>query len=193
MYRPLMNRGIVELEQMFEEAEDDPKVLRGLADELECRNTNRALALLTEVQSALSSQGSKAAKPAAQFPLLPIASEIESQPQLQSKTVTRTPARELRVGGQSSQASSGREAIGSVAVEAARLPLTLEAAYRILKVSGSASWQSVELARRGIVQRASPEALEGESDLSRSVLLTRASEANLACARIWLERYPSTS
>jgi hypothetical protein len=188
MYRPLMNKGIGQLEQMFRESADDPKLLRRLIDELECRSTNRALALLTEVQSAVNAVGSTdALNPVGQLPLLPDAHQERSQPQQPQATRTAS-SPELPDLLVSLKSASAAQPICAAPDESAPTSLALEAAYRALKVSGSASWQAIELARREIVQKASPEALESASDSLRSTLLARATEANDACARIWFER-----
>jgi len=199
MYRPLMTKKIEQLEQLFKDAADDPKTLRRLADELACRSTARASSLLAAVQSlnAPGEEPTDAAKPrmieeVTQLTLLPgfpAPAEPESL-----DTAPATPQKRERpagvIGVTSEPPPPTREAHAQTLEGVPNSALTLEAAYRSLKVSSSASWPTIESARREIVQKASPEALEGESSSSRATIVERAAKANEASARLWLERYP---
>lgn len=54
MPRPLKQLGVGQLEELFARSKTDPKALKHLADELQYRQVPRAVALLTEVQAAMS-------------------------------------------------------------------------------------------------------------------------------------------
>lgn len=201
MYRPLMNRKIEQLEQLFKDASDDPKTLRRLADELACRSTARASSLLAAVQSSLSAPGeapTDAAKPqvweeTTQLTLLPGIPGPE-EPEATSTAPPAMPQKRERpteaVRVTSEPPIPTREARAQTLESVPSSALTLEAACRLLKVSSSASWSTIESARREIVQKASPEALEGEASSSRATIVERAAKANEASARLWRERYP---
>ena len=195
-----MTKGIEHLEQMFKDAAGDPKTLRRIADELACRSTARASSLLAVVQPLLSAQGealTDAAKPRMReettqltlLPGIPAPKEIES-PRTAPAAPQKLdrPAEAVRVT--SEPPIPTREAPAQTAMDAPNLAVTLEAAYRSLKLSSSASWSTIESARREIVQKASPEALEGEPSSSRATIVERAAKANEASAHLWRERYP---
>jgi len=61
MYRPLMQRGIGDLEALFAKSKTDVEVLKQLKHELQYRQVPRAVALLADVQTAMN--GATSAKP----------------------------------------------------------------------------------------------------------------------------------
>jgi len=61
MYRPLMQRGIGDLEALFAKSKTDVEVLKQLKHELQYRQVPRAVALLADVQTAM--KGATSAKP----------------------------------------------------------------------------------------------------------------------------------
>lgn len=196
MYRPLMTKGIEHLEQLFKDSAGDPKTLRRLADELACRSTARASSLLAAVQSSLSAQGEVLTDAAmreetTQLTLLPGIPAERSVP----ITATAAPQNRQRptvvIQAASEPPIPARQAPAQVSMDAPNPTLTIEAAYRLLKVSSSAPWSTIESARREIVQKANPEALEGEPNSSRATIVERAAKANEASARVWRERYPT--
>ena len=63
MLRPLMQRGIGDLEALFAKAKADVGVLMQLEHELQYRQVPRAVALLAEVQAAMHGTGSAAPAP----------------------------------------------------------------------------------------------------------------------------------
>lgn len=193
MSRPLMTKGIEQLEQLFKDAAGDLKLLRRLADELACRTTTRASSLLAAVQLALRAQGdapTDVAQPrltggATQLPLLPgmESGAPSTAPEVRSK-------QERPAGiGLTAPIPTGKGP-PQTSVDVPDSAMTLEAAYRSLKLSSAASWSAIESARREIVQKATPEALEGEPSSSRVAIVERAAKANEASARLWRERYP---
>lgn len=194
-----MTKGIEQLEQLFKDAAGDPKTVRRLADELACRSTARASSLLAAVQSLLSAQGealTDAVKPqmreeTTQLTLLPgIHVELEVPIAVPAAPQKRErPAGVVRVT--SEPQLSARQAPVQASMVVPISTLTIEAAYRLLKVSSSAPWSTIESARREIVQKASPEVLEGEPSPSRAIIVERAAKANEASVRIWRERYPT--
>jgi hypothetical protein len=65
MARPLMQRGVAQLEELFAKSKTDPKVLSQLEHELQYRQVPRAVALLAEVQEAMHGATAAAASPRA--------------------------------------------------------------------------------------------------------------------------------
>jgi hypothetical protein len=66
--------------------------------------------------------------------------------------------------------------------------LPLEDAYRILRVAPTSTWEVIELARRQLVQQASPIKTATMNVEKRSQLQEQAHRANLACHSIWRNR-----
>jgi hypothetical protein len=199
MSRPLMNKGIEQLEQLFKEARGDQKTLERLADELACRSTTRAATLLADVRSLLSAQvdtRTDNAKPPmreeiSQLTLLP-AGPFPKESEVSSSTSAGSPKRERpaeAVRVPAVPAVPTNELHTRISIDDASSAWTLEAAYRALKVTSSASWPTIENARRDIVQKASPEALAEEQSSSRAMIVERAAKANEASVRLWRERF----
>ncbi|MBN8211305.1 MAG: hypothetical protein J0M09_00105 [Xanthomonadales bacterium] len=199
MYRPLMTKGIEHLEQLFKNSAGDAKTLRRLVDELACRSTARASSLLAAVQSSLNAQGevlTDAANPqmreqTTQLTLLPGIPAEPSVPITATAAPQNRPRPAVVVQAASEPPIPARQAPAQVSMDGPNPTLTIEAAYRFLKVSSSAPWSTIESARREIVQKANPEALGGEPNSSRATIVERAAKANEASARVWRERYPT--
>jgi hypothetical protein len=166
--RPYMRSTIVELEDLFAAKRTDTDTLNALKTELQFRNVPRAIALLAKVKSALS--GGKSLTPTAQPGLfavpLPPTSASPQPPAVilprPTPTVTNTIPEPLA--------------------------MTLDEAYKLLRVTAGTSWEEVELARAKLVQRSHPDVLQGSSAEKRSAALMDAKRANAAYAALAQER-----
>lgn len=144
MSRPLMQLGIMEMESLFAKSRRDMQVLRNLEAELQHRQVPRARNLLERVRAAV-----KATTPT-----------VASEPATVVHTTMAPSQSEL---GLSNPAPSDRPVVEAVEPKPLQqipkeLPsISLVDAYRLLKASPGSSWESIEFARRQLVQRASPE------------------------------------
>lgn len=149
MSRPLMQLGITELETLFAKSRRDLQVLKNLAVELEHRQVPRAKSLLASVRTAMKATDETVPSAA----LGPAAAERPSvmpiQPELGLSNPVRSapPETKLAESIASGQASRFQD-------ECPVIPLS--EAYRLLKASPGSSWESIELVRQHLVQRASP-------------------------------------
>lgn len=153
MPRPLMQLGIMELESLFAKSRRDMQALRNLEAELQHRQVPRARSLLEKVLTAI--EAANAVTPTdAPAPL----------------TIGRTPTGQAELELSDPSRSDGpvtalTKPIGTKPAEQTRneLPsISLVEAYKLLKASPGSNWESIESARRQLVQRASPEIAPAE-------------------------------
>lgn len=190
-----MTKRIADLEKLFKEASADKKLLQRLAEELEFRSTARAASLLAEVQGALNNpKAVQIAMPKAvsadrgeQLSLMPEATVAKQEsdapraaPQLIQAPLQRPPA-------PSAPATTHERELKRNSPAAPEGGKELDVAYQTLKVSRSASWYTIEMARRQIVSKASPIELRKLTESSRPAVIERARKANEASKRLWLE------
>jgi hypothetical protein len=152
MNRPLIQRRIDELEAMFEAVQGDPDALRLLEAELAFRSVPRAATLLNRVKRVL---GGGTVLPSPRQNTLfdhkpPVASQV---PPLEEMHLTNGPPMP---------------------------PMTLEDALKVLKVTTSTPWESIETSRRQAVERARPDRLASLSEEKRSAVKEEARGANAA-------------
>ena len=203
MSRPLMQHGVQQLRDMFDQSKADAGVLRQLEHELRHRQVPRAAVLLVEVQSALSC-ASDAGVPAAAALPSPIAA-LPRQPDLWA----RSQAQPTAVSGSTSATSSARAAAPAVApvvapVAAAPLramaappaaaranappppraatSMTVDEAFKLLKTVPSATWESIEATRCLQVQQSSPARTSAMGLARRTQALEEARRVNDAYA-----------
>jgi hypothetical protein len=182
MARPLMQKGIAELEAMFGAAQGDARVLKQLEAELRHRQVPRALTLLDKVQRVLPAATPPAPR-STEPPREPAAAKVAAQPELWPHVVQPTPA------------ALSREPKASPAGQAeARLPsasspsFSVEAAYQMLKVPPTASWEAIELARRNLVDLAHPSRVAAMAADKRAAAQETARQANAAYTALHLAR-----
>lgn len=152
MTRPLARAGIDELEALFQANEQNSDELKILESELTFRNTLRATALLDKLKrQRVRSIIDKAKVRVAE-------SSVAKQPPQTLNDTSPKPSETL-----AAIPSSVSAPVGSPAkpVDPAPGLMTMEQAYRILKVSASATWESIEQSRRELVARAQPDKLAG--------------------------------
>jgi len=149
MSRPLMQLGIMELEALFAKSRRDTQVLRNLETELEHRQVPRARSLLDSVRAAMKATDATVPSAAPGAAAADRPSAMPTQPELGlSKPVPSAPP-EIKVAApvELNPARQFQEE-GSI--------VPLSEAYRLLKANPGSSWESIELVRRQLVQRASP-------------------------------------
>jgi|GEM_PF-1634599 len=190
MARPLMQHGVGQLEVMFAKGKADPKVLKQLENELQYRQVPRAVALLAEVQAAMYG-GTPTVSQVATVPAPPPALQltpapVSQQPDLWGRpaappVVAAPPAAPVRTV---TPAAKPPEA-ASVAKESASPPaMPLEDAYRVLKASPGATWESLEQTRRTLVQQSHPTRWKTMSPEKRAQALAEAKRVNAAYAAL---------
>lgn len=161
MSRPLMQNGISELERLFETGSADPQMLEALAHELSFRSVPRAATLLSKVRRA-----------AAGTPEMPAPSQ---QALFEHRTSAAT-----RPSLPIPQSVQSKETVAESNEVQAQPSLSIEDACKILKVSSNASWDTIEHARRAIVEMARPDRLAKESSAKCQALRLEARLANAA-------------
>ena len=190
MPRPLMQHGVGQLEEMFDSGKADPKVLKQLESELQYRQVPRAVALLAEVQAAM--YGGAAAQQVPIVPALPPArapapAPVSQQPDLWGRStspaiVAVPPAAPVRAV---TPAIKPPEA-PPVAAEAPASPphMPLDEAYKVMKATPGATWESIEQTRRTLVQQSHPSRWKTLSAEKRAQTLTEARRVNAAYAAL---------
>lgn len=171
--RPLMQTGIELLERLFRGSKDNATELAKLEAELSHRSTQRAVSLLRLVrlaqrQLAQSGQGDSKVRTTSEPDLFDTAAP--PPPKLPHEDI-EDPAFSKRMKPPT-----------PLAPVAPPIPeaMTVDEAYRVLKVTASSTWEAIEQARRELVQRASPENIERVSHEKRAALLAETKKANAA-------------
>lgn len=184
MRRPYISYKILQLEELFASKKDNTTVLRNLQAELRHRNVPRALGLLEQVERVLSTLHS----PGPDTVAVAKQSEQGTQPDLWGRRQGTSAPEKLTLPPIRIQPDD--EGAGHYLNEAASmsrpskmgggLAVSVEDAYRLLKVAATSKWETVELARRTIVQAAHPDAI-AKLPSDRQEQLKRAAErANAA-------------
>ena len=190
MPRPLMQHGVGQLEEMFDSGKADPKVLKQLESELQYRQVPRAVALLAEVQAAM--YGGAAAQQVPIVPALPPArapapAPVSQQPDLWGRStspaiVAVPPAAPVRAVTPAIKPPGAPP----VAAEAPASPphMPLDEAYKVMKATPGATWESIEQTRRTLVQQSHPSRWKKLSAEKRAQTLTEARRVNAAYAAL---------
>jgi hypothetical protein len=156
MSRPLIQKRIDELEAMFEAGHSDTDVLAALERELAFRSVARSAALSAKVRRALA--GDKVIPTPTQNVLFEHQSPPAVQVPLLETTAKRIPVQQEEV-----------------------LPtLSLDDAYKALRLTSSASWEAIEASRRGLVDGARPDKIAGLMEARRVSIEREAKLANEA-------------
>ena len=145
MARPLQQLGIAGLEDLFVKSEGGLQVLRDLEYELRHRQVPRARSLLVKVRAAIKAVPTTEISVAA-MPHMPESAGHVGGDLFEAKHVPRQEPKSEEVAKVKSPAWAARE-----------IPvISLSDAYKTLKATPGSSWESIELTRRQLVQRASP-------------------------------------
>lgn len=181
MARPLMQKGIAELEAMFGAAQHDARVLKQLEAELRHRQVPRALTLLEKVQRVLPAVAPPVSR-SVEPPREPAAAKGAAQPELWPPAVQPPPA----VPREPKASPAGQAEVG---LPSAPSPsFSVEAAYQMLKVPPTASWEAIELARRKLVDLAHPSRVAAMAADKRAAAQETARQANAAYTVLHLAR-----
>jgi len=181
MPRPLLKFRISDLEEMFAERPTDSALLDRLQQELKYRKTRRAVTLLQKVKAAVPRVESK----------IPSSVQLSEQSTTSKPSITCVPSRDqgaeplpLVFPVQETPRNPSQSWTGGQTFP----PTDAGQAYALLKISPDSSWESVELARRKLVQRASPAITSSMSAGDRSRLSERAALINVAYALLAKQR-----
>jgi DnaJ-domain-containing protein 1 len=175
--RPLLRHTVGELEELFTQKSADTETLNALAAELRYRSVPRATALLRKVKVALTggspllhqAQSADFAPPSIR-PAQPTSTLISPVPEAQRAIIVpKTMPAPL-------MASSDPP------------PMSLDDAFKVLRVTSTVPWAEVEQARVKMVQSAHPDAIAGLSSEKRATLQAEAKRANAAYASIAASR-----
>lgn len=170
MSRPLIQKRVDELEAMFATGQEDFDTLRLLEAELSHRSVPRAASLLVKVRLVL--RGGSITPSVTQNELFEHRPQaIVQAPLWSSATVTEAQAPQ--------PLSQTRPA---VTVSEPTPLMSYEEACKILRVAVGATWETIEQARRQIVDRAHPAKIRLLADGQRDKLVFEAKRANDAYA-----------
>lgn len=206
MLRPLFNHAIAKLEALFVESKTNIHALKKLEHELQHRQTPRAGSLLAKVKAALHDAASGPA-PTQSPAFEPATSSQSKSPQsvLLQEPVVADPVTPKVSPTQSSVARGvpiERTGIVVTPPSSSNAPANLASpapatsvddAYKILKAMPSSSWESVEQARRHLVQQTHPGYQAGVSEERRAQLQIEANRINAAYAILWQQKLSAFS
>jgi hypothetical protein len=184
-----MQHGVAQLEQLFAKSKADQKVLEQLEHELQYRQVPRAVALLAEVQAAmyLAAPGAPAVapQPSMRPPTPPVL-----QPDLwERRAVPPVAASPAAVQPHPLELTAGKVVPPPPASQPHAGPaMSIDEAYKVLKVAPSSTWESIEQARRRSVQQAHPQRLKSMSTEKRMQIQSEAKRVNAAYAVLALQR-----
>jgi hypothetical protein len=185
MLRPLMQHGVGKLEEMFATGKSDAKLLKQLEQELQYRQVPRAVALLAKVQAAMP--GGAAAPQAPTVPASPptrATAPISHQPDLWGRPAIPpvvSPAAAVRAAA---PAVRPQEPLLVARSPASPLAMPLEEAYKVLKATPGATWNSIEQTRRTLVNQLHPSRWKPLSAEKRAQALAEAKRINAAYAAL---------
>jgi hypothetical protein len=161
MTRPFMRHRIDDLEKLFQSSKGDVTTLRQLETELSFRQVPRAVTLLSQVRKVLASES--VPTPSKQNDLFEHQAPVALQSPLWTRVATAPP--------EPAPTQSSPE-------------MSIEEAYKALRVTPSSTWEAIENSRRQVVGRAHPAKLAAMNDRERSTVKLEAIRANVAYAAI---------
>lgn len=181
MTRPLMQHGVGQLEEMFAKGKLDPKLLKQLENELQYRQVPRAVALLAEVQAAMYGGADAPAGPT-----VPAPSPVPQQHGLWERpaeppVVVPPPVVPIRTVTTAAKPPEPPPATKPVSPTPA---MPLDDAYKILKATPGATWESIEQTRRTVVQQSHPSRWKTLGTEKRTQALAEAKRVNAAYASL---------
>lgn len=184
MPRPLIQKGVGQLEEMFAKGKADASLLKQLEHELQHRHVPRAIALLAEVQAAMHGEAVPHTPVDAAPPLAKTTAPISQNSDLWGRDTT--PPLPPSTGSVRTVAPVVKPLEAQpVAKSPTPLPMTpLEDAYKILKTSPGAPWESVEQTRRTLVHQSHPSRWKALSAEKRAQALKEAKFVNTAYAAL---------
>lgn len=173
MPRPLIQLGVGNLEALFAKSRADMKVLKQLEHELQHRQVPRAVALLAEVQDAMSRVQS--VSPAATPPNPDRAPVPKQQSLLDRPATPAAAARPIEPVVNALVPTPIRKT-----PQSAQPSMSLDDAYKLLKMTAGSTWESIEHNRRQLVQQSHPARLKVMSPEKQMQTLAEAKRVNAA-------------
>ena len=188
MPRPLMLHGVGQLEEIFAKGKADAKLLKQLEHELQYRQVPRAVALLAEVQAAM--YGEAAAQQSVGMPAPPPArapAPVPQQPGLWEcpatpPVVAPPPTAPVRTVTPAVPPPEPPPATKKPSSSTPAMPL--DDAYKVLKATPGATWDSIEQTRRTLVQQSHPSRWKALNVEKRAQVLAEANRVNAAYAAL---------
>lgn len=176
-----MQMGIAQLETLFASSHQDLQVLRALENELRYRQVPRAVALLAEVQGTLYSGSAGKPSTTSAPPELPRAGLGSRTSDLVDAVPPKQGALwEPPVSAPVTSASSTPAAKANPATVPDAPSVSLEEAYKVFRAGPGTGWESIEQARRDIVEMANPRRLQELPAAKRAQVQADARRANQA-------------
>ncbi len=178
MSRPLMKHGVGQLEALFENSKADQEALKQLEVELKHRQVPRAVALLGEVQAAIYTEISPSTPATTSQPTTQPSTPVSNQSRLFDNFVAPNPV------VTKPQVMVHPQAISTKPPSPKQLPPTMpiptDDAYKLLKATPGSTWDSIEQARRLLVQQAHPSRIAVLSAEKRAQVEAEALRVNTA-------------
>ncbi|MGQ0799928.1 MAG: hypothetical protein ACT4NL_07435 [Pseudomarimonas sp.] len=175
---------------MFKRVKEDRAALLQLKEELQHRNMPRAVTLLAQVQRSLRS-------PNTMLSVAPSSAALSAPTTAHIKIAAASPPqRDLWAGraevpeSSDEQARTAGDSPMSPTARTNTETMAIADAYKLLKATPGANWESIELARRNLVQRSSPAKTQMKSAEVRAALLSEARLANEAYSVLAAGRHP---
>lgn len=175
MPRPLIQLGVGNLEALFAKSRADVKVLKQLEHELQHRQVPRAVALLAEVQTAMSRMQSVSPATTPSNPAPAPAPVLKQQSLLDRPATPAAAARPTEPVVKALVPTPIRKTL-----QAAQPSMSIDEAYKILKMTAGSTWESIEQTRRQLVQQSHPVRLKVMSPEKRMQTLAEAKQVNAA-------------
>lgn len=174
MSRPLIQRGVGDLEALFAHSKTDISALEQLEHELQHRQMPRAVALLAEVRAAIdsASRGSTSTKEDA-APQQKGLWEQSIAPGIAAPTAAPVPVERVRAPADLIVPMKKKDSAPSI---------SLEDAYKLLQANSGSAWESIEQVRRQLVQQSNPARLKTMSPEKRDQALEEVKMVNAAYA-----------
>lgn len=179
MSRPLMQYGVGHLEEMFTKGKADPKVLKQLENELQHQQVPRAVALLTEVRATMHSNTS-VANPIVDPPLVAVTVTTVSE----QHALFQNPPASLNVVLQKTAVVQmpPTSLVPTFPKQSTQeiVAISVEDAYKLLKVMPGSTWESIEQTRRSLVMQSHPASVAALSADQHAQARTEAARVNAA-------------
>lgn len=188
MPRPLMQHGVGQLEEVFAKGKADPKVLKQLEHELQHRQVPRAVALLAKVRTAMVGASAAPKSPAEPAAPAQASAPISQQPDLWSHPATQPTVSAPAPACTDAPAVRPPEPLPVVKASASAPAMPLEDAYKALRATPGATWDSIEQTRRALVQHSHPSQWTSLNSEKRAQVMDEAKRVNAAYAVLSLVR-----
>lgn len=192
MTRPYIQKTIVDLQQIFEAAKDNPAELKKLAAELSHRKVPKAVALAKKVAGVLkgvkSGEPKKGGEPPPQEgPVLECqgcGQRLRIKPRAETREFS-CPSCKAKFHASFSEGVLSVVFVkdsGKFEPKSDDAPLTVEDAYKLFEADESTPWELIELARRRLIQQYHPDKVAALGPKLRAVAEAEGKRINVAFA-----------